>query len=143
MKNRRIIIRGAEQRALVSEILSNVEQDGTVEVLIRPYHKDRSYEQNRLYWKWIGVIIDELESEDTKKSIHEAFKHMFLVPLLSRDSERFFNLMKIVNEQGTKEDQTELISALSTTRLSVKQMTEYLNEIEKHAASLSIVLPQP
>lgn len=140
MKQKRILLQGRGQVELIATVLGNLELDGSIEVIIRDYKKDRSFEQNRLYWKWLGIIA--AESEDTSASMHEFCKRKFLVPILAT-KKPFYDLLMVVARGGTEDDRKELAKVISTTRLTVKQFTEYLNEIEKHAASLSIVLPQP
>jgi len=140
VKQRRLIIQSAEQIALVGAILGGVDLDGSVEVVIRPYKKNRSFEQNRLYWKWIGIIADEIG--DTKSAIHEIFKRKFLVPILATEAP-FYNLLMVVANGGTEDDRKELSRLISTTKLSIREFSAYLDQIDKHAASLSIALPQP
>tara|TARA_R110000737_G_scaffold201430_1_gene220806 strand:- start:1638 stop:2060 length:423 start_codon:yes stop_codon:yes gene_type:complete len=140
VKQRRLIIQSAEQIALVGAILGGVDLDGSVEVVIRPYKKNRSFEQNRLYWKWIGIIADEIG--DTQIAMHEIFKRKFLVPILAIEAP-FYNLLMVVANGGTEDDRKELSRLISTSRLPIREFSLYLDQIDKHAASLSIALPQP
>jgi len=140
VKQKRIIIRGPQQVALVNEILSSGEMDGSVETLIRPYRKNRSYEQNSYYWKLITIISDELGN--TKEELHETYKRKFLVRILARDDEDFYNLLQVVADGGDEEHRKTFAKLISTTGLAVKQFSEYTEDITKHAADLGIWIPQ-
>lgn len=132
-------------------ILNNFKPDekNQIEVIIRPYRKNRSREQNSLYWKWLGEI--SLETGEDTESLHETFKRKFLAPILKRDDEGYRDLsveLQTLRGNGQHESADRigliLLSKLSTGALTTKQFSEYLDYIEKHAAEfLNITLTQP
>ena len=139
MKERRYIIRGPQQVALVGTILEEIPHDGSVEVRILPYKKNRSYEANRFYWAIIKIIADEIGH--TKKELHEIYKRKFLIKILARDDEAFYDLLQVVAKGGTEGDRKTFAKLTSTTGLSVKQFSEYIQEIIDLANGLGIILP--
>jgi len=97
--------------------------DGVYRVTVDVYKKDRSHAQNRLMWMWLGIISNETGT--TPEDLHQILKMRFLG--------------------------TEVISALgyvfeqpkSTTKLTAREFTNYLDKIEGLAISLNIRLPHP
>lgn len=119
------------------------------EIIIKPYKRNRTQEQNRLYWAWLGEIARETGAD--AEELHEAYKRKFLAPLLKRDDEGYRELsetLAALRKEGQHDSAEKLglliLSKLSTSELNVKQMTEYLNEVDKHAADFhGITLTQP
>lgn len=118
------------------------------EIDIREYKRDRSLEQNALYWKWLTVIGNEL-GED-KNELHEMFKDKFLVSIFERDNPEYAEMIKSlrnVYRHGMKAEalalRKQVVALTSTTSCNVAQMTEYMDSILRHAAGLNIVLPVP
>ena len=85
---------------------------------------DRTLEQNRLYWKWLGVIGDELGYH--KNEIHEVFLDMFS------------QIKTIRNLEGKP-----IQKRVRSSEMNVKQMSEYMDQIQQFASENSIILPQP
>jgi len=119
-----------------------------MEVVVRPYNLTRSQQQNKLMWKWIKEIGDEIGMNT--HDLHEEFKEKFLKPILERDDENFREIIFLARKAflaGLKGLAIELNIRISrfasTTMLDTKQMTEYLESIEKHAAWLGIKLTDP
>ena len=114
-------------------------------VSIGPKRKDRSLAQNSLYWKWLGVIADD--TGHTSEELHQTYKREYLVPIFRRDRPGYKAMIKTVGklkgERGFGAMVKEIIRLTSTTDCSVKQFTEYLNEIEKAAGENGYTLPHP
>lgn len=90
---------------------------------IKPYKRVRSAAQNRLYWMWLHVMAQDTGYDDMELHLH--FRETFLG-------------YEVVNVRG------ENVMALrSTTELTVRQMTDYLNLVSRVAVFLDIVLPYP
>jgi hypothetical protein len=83
----------------------------------------RSLNQNRLMWMWLRCIAENVGS--TPQDIHDVYcEHFLKTPI-------------IVNGKQTFKTRT-------TRALKVDEMTEFLRNIQVHAASeLGIVLPSP
>lgn len=86
------------------------------EVDIKRYRKNRSRAQNRLYWKWLGIIGNQRGQDP--EDLHEEYKHMFL-------PKRDFDYV----DQDTGEITTVKIPR-STSKLNTKEFTQYLLMIE-------------
>ncbi len=92
---------------------------------------DRSAAQNRLYWMWLGQI--EKRNGTHKDQLHFEFKKRFLIFIYRRDDQEFAETCKAIAmlKQNECEEYRviaeQVIRLCSTTKLSVKQMTEYLN----------------
>lgn len=91
---------------------------------VAAYVPKRSNAQNRLYWSWINLIARDYGWR--AEELHEVFKQKFIGYV---DAEVFNEKVSIVK---------------STTRLSTKEFTEYLEKIEQFAnEKLGIQLPHP
>lgn len=133
-------------RALVA--IESLPLEQVHEVLIRPYHKDRSAAQNSLYWKWMTIIGADLG--ESKDEVHENFKDKWLVSLYERDDPDYAEMiqsLRSVWQQGMKKEALDLrkriVALTSTTTATVAQMSEYMQEIENFAVTLGIKLPCP
>lgn len=82
---------------------------GDVSIEIKKWVKDRTYDQNRLLWKYYEIICES--TGDDANSTHEFLKRKLLPP-------RFITVM----------NKTIKIPA-STTKLSTIEMTNYLDKI--------------
>lgn len=98
-------------------------------VTVKPWKRNRSLAQNRLYRMWLNVIYNHTgELED---DLHKDLAYKFL------DSK--------VEERDGK----TIVWVRSTTTLNVQEFTEYLNKIEQWAHFLTVdddnpfTLPHP
>lgn len=118
------------------------------EVTVREHKETRSSKQNRLYFKWVGAIADDLG--ETKEDVHFDLRRRMLCPIYIRDdpgySEMILALKRVQSLGAEKEVRIlgrHIIEETSTTKANVKQFTEYLQEIERDCASKNIPLPYP
>lgn len=144
----KLIIVSEEHRTRLITIIKSLALTPVQEVVIRGHKKDRSAEQNALLWKWYTIISNELG--ESKESTHERYKDAFLVQIYERDEPDYaemINSLRAVWKQGMKTEavalRKQIVALTSTTTASVKQMSEYMTEIERHAATLAIMLPRP
>lgn len=106
-------------------------------VVIDQKQDDRSTAQNRLYWMWLGQI--ERKNGTDKDQLHYEFKKKFLIYIYRRDDQQFAEMCHaIAKVKQSEPDEYEtigkqVIRLCSTTKLSVKQMTEYLNYVHDFA----------
>jgi len=94
------------------------QKDCVVEVRVKKYRKQRSTDQNSLYWMWLGIIGDDLGYDADE--LHATFKAMFLTDLSKK-----------------------LPLVRSTTALNTQEFSLYLERIDRQASELGIVLPHP
>jgi hypothetical protein len=97
-------------------------KDGYYAVTIKIW--DRTLEQNALYWKWLTIIGDDLGY--TKNEVHEIMLDMFAPIMTFRDLHNKPKQRKV-----------------RSSEMSVKEMSEYMNHIDRFAAEQNIILPQP
>lgn len=108
-------------------------------VVIDQKQDDRSTAQNRLYWMWLGQI--ERKNGTDKDELHYEFKKKFLIYIYRRDDQDFAEMCHaIAKVKQSEPDEYEtigkqVIRLCSTTKLSVKQMTEYLNYVHDFAVT--------
>ena len=93
---------------------------GDIELTIRRPNRGRSNQQNRFLWGVIYHLISE-ETGYTPNEVHDAMRMLFL-----RDNDR------------------EIPTLLSTTSLSVVEMSRYQEQIRQFAAqNLNLSIPEP
>lgn len=143
-----IIIPDKERRTLALRVIENLPFEPVHEVIVREFKKDRSAEQNSLYWKWLTIIGNELG--ESKEELHERYKDKFLVSIFERDNPDYAEMiqsLRTVWKQGMHKEALSLrkriVALTSTTDCNTRQMSEYMTTIEHDAASLSIRLPHP
>lgn len=117
-------------------------------VVIDRKQDDRSTAQNRLYWMWLGQI--ERKTGQDKDSLHYEFKKRFLIYIYRRDDQQFGEMCHaIAKVKQTEPDEykaigEQVIRLCSTTKATVKQMTEYLNYVHDFAVTqLNVFLTVP
>lgn len=115
------------------------------EVLVRPYKFNRSVEQNRLYWKWMTLCAGEWGG--TKEEWHDVFKQKYAIQIWIRDDAGYAEMAEAVKHlEGTREYfplKRKIIEMTSTKDFNTKQMSEYMEAVEKCCLEHSIVLPVP
>ena len=90
------------------------------ELTIKPYKKNRSLEQNALYWKWMMICADELGY--TKEGMHQTFMRELLAPII------------IDTPSGD-------VMEYSTRKLNVKEMSSYMEQVSFTAGEYGVKLP--
>jgi hypothetical protein len=119
---KKFIVMKSEDIATVIKYLNVVNIEKPWSVDIKKYKPNRSLAANRLYWRWIQIISDDLGY--TKDELHAVLAVKFL---------------GVVDISCMGENITQPVS---TTSLKVKEMADYLTRIEVFASSeLGIVLP--
>lgn len=124
MSGQPIILRTVANRDFALKIVGNlkIDPDRPLEVVIQQHRKKRSLSANALYWKWIGIISEDTGNDPD--ALHEWMKRQFSLP-------------RTVTIMG---DECEVYT---TAKMSVKEMSEYMDRVFAWAASEGIILPQP
>ena len=142
------ILRNEEVQKTAANFVFEMPLEPLHEVIIRPHKKDRTAAQNALMWLWFTTIAGE--QGETKDDIHNRYKGQILVHIYERDDVEYATMIRTVRDlyrSGTKVEAKLLYDAIvkltSTTRATVEQFTEYLNDIEKDAISKGIKLEHP
>lgn len=113
------VLRDDSVRSNCLDYLSRVHDSELLQVDIKRHKSKRSLEQNRLYWAMLKTISEQVEIDGkhfTDDIWHEFYKQKFLVK----------DAVMIAGQVVVKHK--------STTKLSVKAMNQYINEVEAHAA---------
>lgn len=142
------VIRDRDIIARVTSYLEAQPLEPLLEIVVKLHHKDRSLEQQSLMWVWITVVANEWGW--TKDEVHEYFKKKHLVKIYERDEEGYSSMIqavRLIHTKGLKQEakamSKEIIRMTSTTAATVKQFTEYLNDIEKEMIGRGFSLPHP
>lgn len=90
----------------------------------------RSLDQNALYWKWVDCIrLHILDSTGQAYSADDVHEHM---------------KAKLLPSKVVTIGDDSIRCRLSTTKLSVDEMSAYLEQIDRYcSAELGLYLPQP
>ncbi len=119
-----MIIRTEEDKARVCIFINGLELSKPWDIGVKKYVKNRTLPQNKLYWKWNGILGQSIGN--TANEIHVHLMDEFLP-------------QKFVVVNGKESPIPK-----STKVLNVKEFTEYLDHIYRHAASFhGLILPVP
>lgn len=118
----------------------------TIDVMDRD--KARTVAQNSLYWMWVTIIAEATGL--SKDDQHTDLKRNHLARIYARDDPEFAEMalsLRMYKRLATPEEYAPLargVAALmSTTKATTRQMTEYLNDIDKYYYAQGLVLPKP
>ena len=121
---KRFIIRNKTVKRVVIDYLNTIDNyHKPYEVIVRPYKKQRSKEQNARYWGILSQIADE--TGHTSNELHEIFK----ADLLPKRMIQFKGVHRGINA--------------STVELSTQEFSDYCTRVEAWAAEQGIRLVDP
>ncbi|MCF0201767.1 MAG: hypothetical protein HUK08_00240 [Bacteroidaceae bacterium] len=92
----------------IEYMINGLHKAGYYDIILKEHKENRSIEQNKYYWKIIGAL--EEYTGYPKENLHAFFKRKFLTRYV-----RCF--------------ESKFIEETSTTQLSVKEMTEYIEKV--------------
>ena len=119
-----MIIRNESDKDKAIGHINALNMDKPWQMECKPYKKNRSLSQNKLYFMWMKVIGDSIGY--TSEEMHAIMADKFLTT-------------EFVEYGGNKIKRDK-----STSRLNTKEFTEYLEKIDRWAAGeMGIVLPSP
>ena len=112
------------------QAITNRDAEKSWEVIIKPYRKNRSLDQNNYYWgvvlPTIQYVIQESRGEHySTEDLHEWFRDKFLPH-------------RVITIKG----ETKAVQP-STSKLTIKEFSDYLESIIQFAAESGIVIPDP
>jgi hypothetical protein len=113
------IIHNEHSRLAANRVIDNIDITTRWVMEVKPEKKSRSLEQNDLYWKWVTEI--GIEHGNFKDDQHEILMRKLMKP-------------RIFEADG------EVYEIYSTKKLSVKEMSEYLNAVSMWAGTQGILL---
>ena len=133
----------AKEQALI--LIAGLDPDH--DVIIEPHRENRTRPQDRLYFKWCGILANEYG--DTKHQMHLDLKKRHLVLIFARDDGEYADMLELLREEyqrGNKERaerlHRKLVDMTSIRRTSKRQMREYMTEVDREAAGNGIILPR-
>lgn len=124
MEKNLFVLRDNEIAGRCIQYIMTKPMNGEFCVEIKKNKTTRSIQQNRLYWSWVNILADHFGY--TPEEMHLELGTAFL-PL---------------REYKTRKNKT-LVMPVSTTSLSTKEFTEYLEKIDKLAQQQNVKIPRP
>lgn len=110
----------------IAELVRSLDLSKPWSVEIKRRVKNRSHQQNALYWKWLSIIGDHLGYE--RDELHDYFRERFLA----------VDYLEILGEQVKR------LTRTSGRDFTPAMMADYMDRIERLAAQeLGILLPHP
>lgn len=124
MTGQSFILRSEAVKATAASFIGKIKVDAEhpLEVVIQRHRKKRSLSANALYWVWLGII--SAETGNDPDSLHEWAKRQFSLP-------------REVNIMG------DTCQVYTTAKMSVADMSAYMERVEAWAAGEGIILPHP
>lgn len=136
-------VRTDDDRRLLMSYLAN--QQVPFNAMIRSGEESRSAQQNRLSHQWYkdAGAQGDMPSEEQRAYC----KLHFGVPILRRDDQEFREMYDLVIRPHDYEVKMKIMCGSTdfpvTSRMGVKQMTEYLDLVYRHYRDLGIQLTDP
>lgn len=112
----------------------------------------KSDRQRGLQWMWYEDIVNSGRGGkycDNKNIVHSYCKYRFAVPILIRDDDFFSDLWSAWEKRSEimEDSQSRMLyfveEHVSTEKLTVSQMSEYLTEIQRYCINNGIELREP
>jgi len=132
-------------RNLALRIIEGLPLEPVHSVRICEHKPDRSLEQNALMWVWLGHMSDDIGH--TKDELHVEFKRKYCLPIMLAHPDDYPEIASAWARLTRLSTEGEVADALapiiSTKRLKVRHMSQYLKDIFGEAQGLSIRLPDP
>lgn len=124
MSGQSFILRSEAVKATAANFIGKIRIDPEhpLEIVIQRHRKKRSLSANALYWVWLGIISSETGNDPD--SLHEWAKRQFSLP-------REITIMGDTCEVYT------------TAKMSVADMSAYMERVEAWATGEGIILPHP
>ena len=147
-----IILNSDRQKTYAENLIKESPADGSMTVIIKTTDVSSTAAQRRLAWLWYTEIAASgLGSEDTKEGVHTVCKWLFAKPILLRDDEVFgavfagFSQMVEQVESGTRAEYWREFTRdfISTERMSRKQRSEYLSDLQRYWTGKGVNLSDP
>jgi hypothetical protein len=149
----RVICYDKERINQCIRILTNipeVDEKHQLEVIIRPYKKDKSKEQTRTLFWWYGIWSLSDPATRTTGELHDYCKRKFLMPLLEAKDEAYRSKMEQLRSyyrcgqvDRANSEFESILWLSSTTKLNITEMTSFMESVFTEAESLGITLPLP
>jgi hypothetical protein len=131
VNERRFILRTPAIRERAAEYVASlpVSEEKPLEVVIRPYRRNRTLAQNNLAHKWFAAIADAYEESHGERIAAEAFKEYLKRQLLGEQA---------------KEIMGQLVTTTrNTSDLSVMEFRDFLDAVDRWAVeNLQLFLPR-
>ncbi len=105
-------------------IKGTFKDDDLLDITVQAHQKKRSLDQNSYLWAEVYPVISESTGHTTHE-LHEIYKQMFLP------------------KKFTKYKGQTIQVYPSTTKLSTKEFTEYIERIRAEVAPDGIIIPDP
>lgn len=135
------IIRTEQDRRQVIDLLSGLSLEKPYAVNIHPYKRDRSAEQNKLAFQWYTDAARHT-GDVTEQEIRTRMKLEIGIPIL-RGNDAFRKTYDSYLKRYSYEEKLEIIERMDipvTRLMSIPQMTEYLDTMQRYWAKQGLVL---
>ncbi len=144
----KLTLTSQQQKDRAIEYLKALDISKPMLLVVTEAKKNRSAAQNALLWKYYTQLA--AEGGYTKEEVHHDAKKRFLSKIYERDLPEYAEMVGTVRKMysaGFKDDSTQLhdsiVKLTSTTTATVKQFSEYLDDIDKDAMQRGIFLERP
>ena len=105
--------------------------------------RDRSLDQNALQFKWAREVSEQL-GDRSIEDVRRDWKLRHGVPILRADDDDFCKLYDKAIKPLPFEMKVRFMGMVAvTSKMTVKQMSEYLNAIHDEATAMGLELTQP
>lgn len=122
------IVKNFDDFEILFNLMREMHPESYFQIKWKTWEKSRSLDQNSLYWMWLDRMAKHFSKQQkfTNEDMHDLMRHQFL------------------GYEDKQISKTKIVSQLkSTTKLSTKEMSEYMTKVEAWAADNGCLLPRP
>lgn len=131
-------------------LINIIPLDELHEVTIRPYSETKLQKQRSLYFRWLGIMVEDGEWGYEKDELHLELKKEFLVPILYDENEKYrswIDQWKDESDPDKKKILLEIIMAATSVKddgLVTKEiLSKYMKRVERYSNETGCFLPRP
>lgn len=136
------IITSKEARRKAAEAVMSIKGEDNLEVVIRKHDSGRSVAQNRLSFMWYKERAEQAGT--TPDYEHQLCKLRQGCPILISSDSDFSGIYEKVIQPLPYEDRIKAMAYMPITSImGVKQMSLYLNNVERDSIASGMVLTHP
>lgn len=145
-----VIIKREANRARAIELIGDIPLDKPHEVIIRPYSETKLQKQRSLYFRWLGIMVNDGEWGYEKDELHLELKKEFLVPILYDENEKYrswIDQWKDESDPSKKKILFEIIMAATSVKddglVNKAILSRFMKRVERYSNETGCFLPRP
>lgn len=144
MAGQTVIIRGQAQRDLAKRLIDQAPENATVSISEKA--EERTKAQNRLIHRWFADISRHHSFGQSEADVKVHCNLTYGRPIMARDDPEWEGAFGYIFDRLDRPAKLKAIRVLDvpfTRRMRVKQLSEYMDQMQRDYAELGVYLTDP